>query len=333
MKVIENAEDIYAQVNAFRRSRALLTAVELDVFSALANGAETSAQTADRIETDPRSTDRLMNVLVGMGLLTKSDDRFSLTEVSAKHLVSGSEAYLGNLAHLGNLWHPWSGLTAAVRRGAKEDRGGVQMQDPEWLESFIAAMHHRGIPQAPPDCNLIDLHDAARILDVGGGSGVYAMAMLRVKKDLTATVFDLPDVLPITQRYIDASGLAERMDTRAGDYLFDELGSGYDVVFLSAIIHSNSPEQNILLMRKCANALNPGGQVVVQDFIMEDDRVRPEAAAMFSLNMLVATEAGDTYTASEVEGWMSDAGLGDVIVRDAPSGTTQIVGWKPTETD
>lgn len=331
MKVIENAEDIYTQINAFRSSRVLLTAVELDVFSTLADGADTSAQVAAQIGTDPRATDRLMNVLVGMGLLEKEGDFFSLATVAHRHLVRGAEAYLDNLAHLGNLWQPWSGLTSTVRRGTREEGGGVQMQDSAWLESFIAAMHHRGLPQAPPDCNLIDLHDAAAILDVGGGSGVYSMAMLKVKKDLHATVFDLPEVIPISQRYIDASGFSDRMNTRAGDYLEDDLGIGYDVVFLSAIIHSNSPAQNTLLMQKCADALNSGGQVVVQDFIMEEDRVRPEAAAMFALNMLVATDAGDTYTAAEVESWMRSAGLTDVLIRDAPSGTTQIVGWKRGE--
>jgi predicted O-methyltransferase YrrM len=154
------------------------------------------------------------------------------------------------------------------------------------------------------------------------------MAMLQVKKELRATVFDLPEVIPITRRYIETAALSDRIDTLAGNYLVDDIGAGYDVIFLSAIIHSNAASENAALMKKCADALNPGGQVVVQDFIMEEDRVRPHGGAMFALNMLVATQAGDTYTASEVQRWMEAAGLRDVICRDAPSGTTQIVGWK-----
>ncbi|MDT8324125.1 MAG: methyltransferase [Bacteroidota bacterium] len=328
MKALGSRDDIYQIANAFRQSRVLLTAVELDFFSALEAGARNAEDVAARCGSDPRATDRLMNVLVGMGLLEKEGDRFQNASLAAEFLVRDKGEYLGNLDHVNHLWDFWSGLTAAVRNGSAgaTERVGERVDD--WLESFIAAMHHRGLAQAPPDVNLLDLHDAAHVLDVGGGSGVYAMAMLRVKQDLRATVFDLPDVVPLTRRYIEDAGLEDRMDTRAGDYHTDDLGSGYDLVFLSAIVHSNSPEENHSLLQKCAAALNPGGQVVVQDFIMEEDRVRPEHGALFALNMLVATAAGDTYTAAEVETWMREAGLDDITVRDAPSGTTQILGRK-----
>ncbi len=326
MKAISTREDIYQTVNAFRQSRALLTAVELDVFSAVHAGARSSEEVAARCGSDPRATDRLMNVLVGMGLMEKEDGVFCNSAVAATHLVRGATDYLGNLAHVSHLWDYWTDLTPAVRGGTKPMQDSTADRGEEWLESFIAAMHHRGVPQAPADINLIDFHDAAHVLDIGGGSGVYAMAMLRVKQDLRATVFDLPEVVPLTRRYIAEAGMEERMDTRAGDYNSDDIGSGYDLVFLSAIIHSNSPAENRGLLAKCAAALNPGGQVVVQDFIMDEDRVRPEHGALFALNMLVATTAGDTYTATEVESWMHDAGLRDVIVRDAPSGATQVVG-------
>jgi 2-polyprenyl-3-methyl-5-hydroxy-6-metoxy-1,4-benzoquinol methylase len=328
MKPLGSREDIYLTVNAFRQSRALLTAVEIDIFSALHAGAGSAEEVAVRCGSDPRATDRLMNVLVGMGLLEKEDGVFRNSALATTHLVRGAPEYLGNLAHVNHLWDYWSGLTDAVRNGSSSVRDSTGERGEQWLEAFIAAMHHRGLPQAPPDVNLIDLHDVAHVLDIGGGSGVYAMAMLRVKQDLRATVFDLPDVVPLTRRYIAKAGLEERMDTLAGDYHSDDIGSGYDLVFLSAIIHSNSPAENLRLMGKCAAALNPGGQVVVQDFIMEEDRVRPEHGALFALNMLVATAEGDTYTATEVESWMRDAGLDDIVVRDAPSGTTQVVGRK-----
>ncbi|MCB2203727.1 methyltransferase [bacterium] len=329
MSSISTVEDVYRTANAFRQSRVLLTAAEIDLFSALKSDGSTSSEVAVQCGTDARATDRLMNVLVGMGLLSKADGVFRNTPIAEKHLVKSSPAYLGNIAHVNNLWDFWSGLTGAVKAGTSTVRDTPGDRDGSWLESFIAAMHHRGVPQAPGDVNLIDLHDAARVLDVGGGSGVYAMAMLRVKQDLHATVFDLPDVVPLTARYIEENGFSARMDTLAGNYLYDDIGSDYDLVFLSAIVHSNTPEENALLVKKCATALNPGGQLVIQDFIMEEDRVRPEHGALFALNMLVATAGGDTFTAEEVEGWMTEAGLVDIIVRDAPSGTTQVVARKP----
>ncbi len=325
---ISKPEDIHAVANAFRESRILLTAVELDVFSQLSPDEKTSLQVAHAIGTDPRATDRLMNALCVIGLLEKRDGLFFNTEAAGRYLVRGSDAYLGNLAHANHLWDLWGGMTQAVRTGTGRGREPIGDRGEEWLEAFIAAMHHRARTQAPQDVNLIDLHDAEHVLDLGGGSGIYAMTMLRVKRDLRATVFDLPEVVPITRRYIEAAGLEERIDTRAGDYHTDDMGSGYDVIFLSAIIHSNSYEENRQLIKRCAAALRPGGQIVVQDYIMEENRVHPERGALFALNMLVATEAGDTFTEHEVRTWMEEAGLSDCERRDTPTGTAQVVGWK-----
>jgi predicted O-methyltransferase YrrM len=199
----------------------------------------------------------------------------------------------------------------------------------EWLEPFIAAMHSRGRSQAPMDVNLLDLHDVTRVLDLGGGSGVFAMAFARVKQDLHATVFDLPEVVGLTRQYVADAGLSDRIDTLAGDYRTDDIGDGYDLVFLSAIVHSNSDGRNAELIRKCADALNPGGQVVVQDFVMDEDRVHPAHGAMFALNMLVATPEGDTFTEAEICGWMEAAGLVNITRQDTQTGTAQVIGYKP----
>ncbi|MFA6235565.1 MAG: methyltransferase, partial [Bacteroidota bacterium] len=311
------------------QSRIILTAVELGVFTALNDGPQSSAEIAAELGSNPRATDRLLNALTSMGLLRKQDGVFSNTATAALHLVRGEKQYMGNIEHSIHLWDFWSHLTEAVRFGSVATRTRLQERDDEWGEAFIAAMHYRALSQAPGDVNLIDFHDAARVLDVGGGSAAFAMAMIKVKQDLKATVFDLPAIIPITRRYIEDAGLAHRVDTIAGDYLVDDFPSGYDIVFLSAIVHSNAPEENAKLIRKCANALNPGGTVIVQDFIMEEDRVRPPHGALFALNMLVATERGDTFTEAEVSGWMEGAGLVDVLRRDTPSNSTQIVGRKP----
>ncbi|MBN1448813.1 MAG: methyltransferase domain-containing protein [Bacteroidetes bacterium] len=323
-----NADELYAMANAFRQSRILLTAVELDVFSLLGEAGRSSAEIAEILGTDPRATDRLLNALCAIGLLEKEGGRFLHTDLSSRCLDRNADAYLGNLGHVNHLWDLWSGLTAAVRRGHGPAREPIGGRGDDWREAFIAAMHHRARTQAPLDVNLIDLHDAERILDLGGGSGIYAITMLRVKQDLRATVFDLPDVIPITRRYIAQAGLEDRIETRAGDYHMDDFGGPYDVVFLSAIIHSNSAEENRTLIRKCADALRPGGQLIVQDFIMEEDRTRPAHGALFALNMLVATEAGDTYTAEEVQLWMEGADLSAVEHRETQTGTVQVVGWK-----
>jgi SAM-dependent methyltransferase len=313
-------------VSSFQQSRALLTAYEVGLFTSLEDRARSSAEAADALKTDPRATDRLMNVLVAMGLLTKSGDRYRNGSFAARYLVRDSPEYMAGLMHSVHLWRTWSTLTDAVRAGhAVTERdpgaaGGV------WREAFIAAMHSRASQHAPTVVASLDLTGVARVIDVGGGSGAFATAFVRAKCDLRATVFDLPDIVPITRRYVDEDGFADRIDIVTGDLTRDELGRGFDLVFISAIVHSFPPDENRRLMKKSAAALNPGGQVVVQEFLMNDDRTGPLSAALFALNMLVATPAGDTYTESEVRSWMTDAGFGAIERRDMPFGTGLVIG-------
>lgn len=328
MSVEMSPEQLAAAVAGFRQSRLILTAVELGVFTALRDGARSSSAIATALGTEPRATDRLMNALAAIGLLGKAEGAFTNTTVAARHLVRGVQGYMGNIEHSIHLWDFWSHLTEAVRTGTVADRVRLVERGEEWREAFMAAMHYRARTQAPADINLIDFHDAVRVLDVGGGTGAYAMAMMHVKRDLSATVFDLPGIVPITRRYITEAGFDGRIEAVAGDYHTDSLPGGYDIVFLSAIVHSNSDGENARLIRKCADACNPGGCVIVQDFIMDDDRVTPPHGALFAINMLVATEAGDTFTEAEVRAWMHAADLTAITRRDTPSGAAQIVGSK-----
>jgi SAM-dependent methyltransferase len=276
---------------------------------------------------DPRATDRLMNVLTALGLLEKRDGRFRNAPVAAANLVKGKPGYMAGFGHTNNVWRTWSGLTEAVRRGGPaESLEPIGGRGEEWLRAFIGAMHARARLTAGDVVGLLDLEGVHRVLDVGGGSGVYAMAFVRARRGITAVVFDLPEVVPLARGYIQAEALSAEVETAAGDYLRDSIGSGYDLVFLSAVIHSNAPEENRLLFRKAAGALLPGGRLVVQDFLMDEDRTGPLQAALFALNMLVGTPAGDTYTESEVRSWMTEAGFRDVTRIDTATGTNMMIG-------
>ncbi len=322
-------ESIREWIYAFRESRILLTAYELSVFTALGDEARTSREVSASVGTHERATDRLMNALCAMGLLEKREDRFSNSPLAARYLVDGKPEYMAGLMHSVHLWDNWSILTNAVRTGKPAARPEINDRGQEWFAAFIAAMHERASKQADDIVALLDLEGVSRVLDVGGGSGVYAMAFVRAHEAVRATVFDLPNVILLAQRYIEAEGLSDRIETVIGDYTTDDLGSGFDLVFLSAIVHSNSFDANRELIRKCSDSLNPQGQVVVQDFIISEDRTSPPGAALFSLNMLVSTQAGDTYTESEMRTWMEDTGLSDIIRQDTGFGTTQIIGRKP----
>jgi SAM-dependent methyltransferase len=191
-------------------------------------------------------------------------------------------------------------------------------------------MHYRAAQQAPRVADLLGLAGVARALDVGGGSGAFAMAFARRQPGLSAVVFDLPNVVPLTQKYIADAALTSRVTTAVGDYLVDPLPGGFDLVFLSAVVHSNSPAENAALLRSCTAALKAGGRIAIVDFVMDDDRVTPEGGAFFALNMLVATDHGDTFTDAEIRGWMSAAGLAAGPRVETGFGTSIVVGIKGT---
>lgn len=328
-KGFSNPQDVFDMLGGFQKSRVLLTAYELGIFTALGGEKKKSEDVAEAVAADPRATDRLMNALVAIGLLEKSGGLFSNTPFAAQFLVKDSPAFMAGLAHMNHLWDSWSTMTAAVRAGRSVSAKHIDDRGDKWLTAFIAAMHARAYRSAPGVVALIDLTGVSRTLDLGGGSAAYSMAFVRARDGITGTVYDLPNVLPITRGYIEREGLADKIDTVTGDFNVNPIPGGYDLHFMSAIIHSNSPEQNEALMKKSAAALNPGGQCVVQDFIMDEDRTSPEFGAIFALNMLVGTECGDTFTEAETAGWMIDAGLRDISRIDTQVGTALIIGRKP----
>jgi SAM-dependent methyltransferase len=312
----------------FERSRILLTAYELGLFTELGDTAKPSRQVAEAIGADPRATDRLMNALCAMGILSKEGTTFRNSEAAARLLVKGAEGYMAGLMHMVHLWDSWSKLTEAVRRGTWVPKTELKRRTEKELEAFIAAMHANALARAPAVVGLLDLAGVSNVLDVGGGSGGYAMAFARAKPGLRATVFDLSNVIPLTRRYIDEGNLGERVTTAGGDYLSDSLGQGFDLAFLSMIVHSNPPEQNRALLGSVGRCLRPSGRVVIHEMVLDEDRTWPAYAAVFALNMLVNTEAGDSYTESEIQDWMTGAGFGHFSRIDTPFETSLVMGTK-----
>ena len=301
--------ELLERTRSFQESRLLLTAIELDVFQAVGRGAR-AAEVARRVGANPRATEMLLNALAASGVLAKRGDLFRNTSLTRRHLTGTPPANeRAAFLHTVNLWSRWSTLTDAVRAGTsvwRSERGPAQDQ---WLESFIAAMHRNAAARAPEVVRAVGVRGLKRMLDVGGGSGAYSIAFAQAAPDLRAEVLDRAEVLPIARRHIAAAGLSRRVTTRAGDLRSDPFGEGYDLVLVSAICHMLSPPENLDLFRRIHKALAPDGKVVVQDFILRRDKTAPRAAALFSLNMLVATEAGASYSRPEYAAWLKEAGF------------------------
>jgi len=299
-------------MRAFQESRVLLTAVELDVFTAVGDGA-TAPQVAAKLGANPRATESLLNALVAMQALAKTGDLFRNTPATARYLVGGSsdDARPG-LLHTVNMWSSWSTLTDCVRTGTAVGYQEFTERDPKWMQNFIAAMHRGALAQAPSLVAAVGAKGVKRLLDVGGGSGAYAIAFAQASTDLHAEVLDLAAVVPMAQKHIDEAGLSARVRTRVGDLRKDDFGRNYDLVLLSAICHMLSPGENRDLFRRCHRALATGGRIVIRDFILEPDKTAPKGAALFALNMLVATQGGSTYTEQEYRSWLEQAGFRSV---------------------
>ena len=325
---IASAEQLRAAVYGFRRSRIILTAFELGLFTALADGSMSSDRLAKTIGADARATDRLLNALCAMGLVRKAKERFTNSKIARTLLVAGKSAFMAGMAHSANQWQSWHTLSDAVRCGTSVYKRKAGVDEKERLPGFIAAMHERAMPQAPAMVKQLDLSFVSRCLDIGAGSGAYGMALARAKKNIRTVAFDLPGVLPLTREYVRRAGLLERFDFIAGDFRHDDWGRGYDLILLSAIVHMNGAEENQRLVARAAASLNPGGQLVIQDFIMDPDRTRPVTGAYFALNMLVATAGGDTFTAAEVRGWMRAAGLKKITRQATAFDASLMIGWK-----
>lgn len=325
MPDFETAADILSVANAFRQSRILLTGFELGIFSALGKGAADAAEVAARIAADPRGTERLLNALVGVGLLEKTDGLFRNGAAAARWLDTASPDCLTNLDHASHLYESWASLSGAVRAGTRVQ---ARKRDESQTGAFIEAMHRRARGTADALVARIDLGGVKRILDVGGGSGAFSMAFCRAKPDLRASVLDLPDVVDLTARYLAEAGLESRVDLIPGSFKETPFGDGYDIVFFSAIIHMNSAQENARLMRKAVDALAPGGRVIIQDYVMSEDRIEPVDGALFALNMLVNTEAGDTFTEGEIAAWLMDAGCARVERDGREARSSLMIGHK-----
>lgn len=323
-----DASELREMFMAFRNSRILLTAYELGIFTCMGRQSLDSMDISKKLKLDHRATERLLNALVALELLRKDKGQFANTELSWIYLSADSPSYMAGFMHTNHLWDTWSQLTEVVRTGEAVQQVDINDRGDQWLSAFIHAMHDRGMKQAPAQVAKVDLQGVHSVLDVGGGSGCYSMAFIKAKPHVKATIFDLPHVIPISRSIVEREGFIGQVSFCAGNYIQDELPQGHDLAFLSAIIHGNSAEINERLIRKCYRALHPNGQIVIQDWIMNEDKTEPVAGAIFSINMLVGVNDGGCYSEKEVSDWLTHAGFTAIRRVRLDGGLSQMIALK-----
>jgi hypothetical protein len=306
---------ILNKARSFWEARILMTAAELDIFSLISDTPKTASHVSEELSSDPRGTEALLNALVALGLLAKKDGAFQVKPGLSKALSnSAPETVLPMIQHMAHLWESWGKLTEIVLKGKKQDGIEALKGGEEGIKAFIGAMHTIGRGMAKGVVARLDLSGHDNMIDVGGGSGVYTIAMLRAAPRMRATIFDLPPVIEIARERLGEENLLDRVTLVKGDYYKEALPGGHDLAMLSAIIHSNSREQNVELYGKIFDALDSGGKIVVRDFVMSEDHSDPADGAFFAINMLVNTPGGGTYSFEEIRKDLEAAGFADATL-------------------
>ena len=325
-----NFRDLMRLVHGFEAAKIFLVANDLMLFRHL-DGERPVADVAGELGVDARALELLMNALVALGLLEKTDGGFRNAPVAAAHLTG--DGYRGHIfRHVHHCWDSWNDLAGVLRRGGPDlVRESVILHDEqEWNRDFIRGMDDVTRELAPQVVAQFDLGSARRLLDIGGGPGTYAQAFLDAHPQLAeVTIFDLPLALAVAAERLENFG--RRADVRflAGDFHHDPFGNGYDAVWISQVLHSQNEAGCRRLIDKAAAALTPGGRLFVHEFLLDDSRSQPLAAALFAVHMLVMTAGGRAYSGAEVAGWLRECGLVNIEIRKVSDDTGVVQGCKP----
>ncbi len=304
---------------------ALHAGVKLDLFS----HAGTASELAQTTASDERGLEMLLNALTALELMEKEGDRYSATPFAVEYLSRSSPRYLGYIImHHHHLMAGWSRLDESVRSGAPFRERVSHAGDESERESFEMGMFNLAMLNAPCIVPRIDLLGRRRLLDLGGGPGTYAIHFCQANPQLTATVYDLPTTRHFAEKTIASFGLSDRITFQEGDFISDEVPGGFDVAWLSQILHGEGSEGCDVILRRAVAALEPGGMLLVQEFILDDNMDGPLFPALFSLNMLLGTPKGCSYSQRQLEAMMTAAGVVSVrrLELNLPNGAGVLAG-------
>ena len=312
----------------------LETALNYRLFDLLDESPKTVEVLAQRTGASVRGLTAILNALVGLAFLTRTGANYALAPESAAFLVSTKPAYYGTyFMHMTRQLIPrWLRLSEAVRTGHPVAAMNQGADGPTFFAEFVESL----FPLSYKAARLLGEHlgvggltAPASVLDIGAGSGVWSIALAHLSPQLTIWAVDWPVVLEVTKKVARQQGVAERLTTSAGDLLEADFGSGHRVATIGHILHSEGPERSRRLLQKTFAALAPGGTIVISEFMPNDERTGPPNALIFAVNMLVHTEAGDTFTFNEVAHWLQDAGFEHPRLLEAPAPSPLVLANKP----
>jgi 3-hydroxy-5-methyl-1-naphthoate 3-O-methyltransferase len=316
-----------------RSAMALITGIDLEVFTHISNGKRTASQIAQAASADKRGMQYLLEALVGLGYLNRNGDQFGLEPVSAAFLIKGKEPYMGAFAEETklNLQH-WNKLTEVVKTGKPISTVNEEQAGREFFPKLVSAifpLSFAGANTVAASLSNQQRNSMKNILDVAAGSGAWSLAFARMIPDARVTVVDYPEVTPITRDFAKRFEADDRYSYIEGNLRQVDFGKQkYDLVILGHIIHSEGKEWGQKLIQKSSHALKDGGMILIADMIPNEERTGPIMPLVFGLNMLIHTESGGVYTMKEYNSWLKDAGFKKIWTVEIPGPSPVILATK-----
>jgi SAM-dependent methyltransferase len=325
---------IFELLNGFQRSAAMKAAIELDIFTAVGEGNATPVHLAKRCGTTERGARILCDYLAIVGILTKKDGSYALTRDSAVFLDKRSPACIDSIAGfiaLPQTIDLFMGLTETLRSGGASltGKGAVAPENPIWVE-FARSMKPLMALPAMEIARMLGAESGEtwKVLDVAAGHGIFGITLAAQNPKAEIFALDWPNVLTVAKENAEAAGVSSRHHLLPGSAFDVAMGSGYNIVLLTNFLHHFDVATNENLLRKVHAALAPGGRAVALEFVPNDDRVTPPAAAAFSMTMLGHTPAGDAYTFAEYQRMFKNAGFSSSEIRPLPGPESVIISRK-----
>jgi len=292
---------------------ALLAAIQLDLFSALARGRATAEQVAARLGVSPGRLAPLLNALVVVGLVEKTDDHYTNGAEAQATLVRGQPGYLEGIGELYlDRYRAALGAAQSIREARPSAKKDFSAMNPEEAKAFFAGMFTRAMKAGLDLARRADFSGCDSIVDAGGGSGGLAVGLCRALPGLRVTVADLAPVLPIAQERIAAAGLADRVQLVEADLLAAPLPGRYDAAVVRSVLQVMSDENAGRALANVASAVRPGGQVLVLGRMLDDSGLAPEESVFFNLVFISLYQDGRAYTEAQYRRWFAGAGVGGV---------------------
>jgi SAM-dependent methyltransferase len=317
MEILEwTKPDLLETSGNYWKTFAIHTGVKLDIFTLIGEKSVSASDICDSLNGDLRGVRPLLNALAALKLLAKTGDTYTNTPFSLKFLSKNSPEYTGFIIlHHHHLVESWNRLSESVLTGRPvRQRSSSHTSSDMERESFLMGMFNIAMGLAPMVAKNLDLSGKETLLDMGGGPGTYAIHFCLENPGLKASVFDLPTTRTFAENTIRRFSLSERIDFIEGSFLEDTLTlpHRFDAAWLSHILHGEGPDDADRIVRHAVSALNPGGTVYIQEFVLDNTMDSPLFPALFSLNMLVGTDQGQAYSEGQLMDMLKKNGLNDI---------------------